>query len=42
MQHSFWVVLATLSVLRSSALNIGENALRGLLGTLVGILIGAG
>jgi uncharacterized membrane protein YccC len=40
-QHSFWVVLATLSVLRSNALNIGQNALRGLGGTLVGFVIGA-
>ncbi len=41
-QHSFWVVLATLSVLRSNALNIGQNAVRGLVGTLVGFVIGAG
>ena len=41
-QHSFWVVLATLSVLRSNALNIGQNAARGLAGTLVGFVIGAG
>jgi len=39
-QHSFWVVLGTLSVLRSSVLNTGQNAVRGLLGTFVGILIG--
>ncbi|SDO19347.1 Uncharacterized membrane protein YccC [Nakamurella panacisegetis] len=41
-QHSFWVVLATLSVLRSNALNTGQNALRGLAGTLVGFVVGAG
>jgi uncharacterized membrane protein YccC len=41
-QHSFWVVLATLSVLRSNALNIGQNVLRGLLGTVVGFVLGAG
>jgi uncharacterized membrane protein YccC len=40
-QHSFWVVLGTLSVLRSNALNTGENVLRGLLGTTVGFIIGA-
>ncbi len=39
-QHSFWVVLGTLSVLRSSALNTGQNALRAVLGTAVGFLIG--
>jgi uncharacterized membrane protein YccC len=41
-QHSFWVVLATLSVLRSNALNTGQNALRGVLGTVAGFVIGAG
>ncbi|MBY8879049.1 FUSC family protein [Actinacidiphila acidipaludis] len=41
-QHSFWVVLGALSVLRSSALNTGQNALRGLGGTLVGSVIGGG
>ncbi len=40
-QHSFWVVLATLSVLRSNALNIGQNAVRGLGGTVVGFVVGA-
>jgi uncharacterized membrane protein YccC len=39
-QHSFWVVLGTLAVLRSSALGTGQNALRGLLGTVVGFVIG--
>ncbi len=39
--HSFWVVLGTLSVLRSSALNTGQNVVRGLLGTVVGFVIGA-
>jgi uncharacterized membrane protein YccC len=28
-QHSFWVVLGTLSVLRSSAFSTGQNVLRG-------------
>ena len=41
-QHSFWVVLGTLSVLRSNALSTGQNVVRGLLGTLVGFVIGAG
>ena len=40
-QHSFWVVLGTLSVLRSNALNTGQNVLRGLLGTVAGFLVGA-
>jgi uncharacterized membrane protein YccC len=40
-QHSFWVVLGTLSVLRSNALNTGQNVLRGLLGTIVGFVVGA-
>ncbi len=40
-QHSFWVVLGTLSVLRSNALNTGQNVLRGLFGTVVGFVIGA-
>jgi uncharacterized membrane protein YccC len=40
-QHAFWVVLGTLSVLRSSALSTGQNVLRGLLGTAVGFVVGA-
>ena len=40
-QHSFWVVLGTLSVLRSNALNTGQNVVRGLLGTVAGFAIGA-
>lgn len=39
-QHSFWVVLGALSVLRSTALNTGQNALRGLLGTAAGFVVG--
>ena len=39
-QNGFWVVLATLSVLRSNALGTGSNALRALAGTAVGILVG--
>ena len=40
-QHSFWVVLATLSVLRSNALSTGQNALRGFAGTVAGFVVGA-
>jgi uncharacterized membrane protein YccC len=40
-QHSFWVVLGALSVLRSNALNTGQNVLRSLLGTTAGFIIGA-
>jgi uncharacterized membrane protein YccC len=40
-QHSFWVVLGTLSVLRSNALNTGQTIVRGLSGTVVGFVIGA-
>jgi uncharacterized membrane protein YccC len=40
-QHSFWVVLGTLSVLRSNALSTGQNVLRGLAGTVVGVALGA-
>ena len=32
-QHSFWAVLGTLSVLRSNALSTGQNVLRGLAGS---------
>jgi uncharacterized membrane protein YccC len=41
-QHSFWVALATISVLRSSALNTGQNIVRAVLGTTVGLVIGGG
>ena len=39
-QHSFWVVLGALSVLRSSALNTGQNLLRALAGTAAGFVVG--
>jgi uncharacterized membrane protein YccC len=39
-QHSFWVLLGTLSVLRSNALNTGQNAVRAVGGTLAGSVIG--
>jgi hypothetical protein len=40
-QHSFWVVLGALSVLRSNALNTGQDAIRALLGTVAGFVVGA-
>jgi uncharacterized membrane protein YccC len=40
-QHAFWVVLGTLSVLRSNALSTGQNVLGGLLGTVAGFVVGA-
>jgi uncharacterized membrane protein YccC len=40
-QHSFWVVLGALSVLRSNALNTGQDAVRAILGTVAGFVIGA-
>jgi uncharacterized membrane protein YccC len=39
--HAFWVVLATLSVLRSNALNTGQTILRALMGTFAGFVVGA-
>jgi len=41
-QHSFWVVLGTLSVLRSNALSTGQTALSGLSGTVAGFIAGGG
>jgi uncharacterized membrane protein YccC len=40
-QHGFWVVLGTLSVLRSNALGTGWSILSALGGTAVGIVVGA-
>jgi uncharacterized membrane protein YccC len=39
-QHGFWVVLGTLSVLRTNASATGSTALRALLGTVIGFAIG--
>ncbi|MGZ6795131.1 MAG: FUSC family protein [Nocardioidaceae bacterium] len=39
-QHSFWIVLGTLSVLRSNALSTGQSVVRGLVGTTIGFAIG--
>ncbi len=41
LQHGFWVVLGTLSVLRSNALGTGWSILSALAGTAVGIVFGA-
>src|SRR5205823_9837562 len=41
LQHGFWVVLGTLSVLRSNALGTGWSILSALVGTAVGIVLGA-
>ncbi len=41
-QHGFWVAFGTLSVLRSSALNTGQNIVRALAGTAAGFLVGGG
>jgi uncharacterized membrane protein YccC len=40
-QHGFWVVLGTLSVLRTSAASTGATAWRALAGTVVGFVVGA-
>ncbi|HTQ80328.1 MAG TPA: FUSC family protein [Thermoanaerobaculia bacterium] len=40
LQHGFWVVLGTLSVLRSNALSTGTTVLWALAGTFAGILVG--
>jgi uncharacterized membrane protein YccC len=42
LQHGFWVVLGTLSVLRTNAASTGSTALRALVGTAAGFFIGAG
>ncbi len=40
-QHGFWVVLGTMSVLRSNALGTGATALRAVSGTAVGFVAGS-
>jgi uncharacterized membrane protein YccC len=40
-QHGFWVVLGTLSVLRSNASSTGSTATRALAGTVLGFAVGA-
>jgi uncharacterized membrane protein YccC len=39
-QHGFWVVLGALSVLRTNAASTGSTALRALVGTAIGFVIG--
>jgi len=41
LQHSFWVVLGTLSVLRSNALGTGSSIVSALAGTAVGLVAGS-
>ncbi|MGW5047475.1 FUSC family protein [Streptomyces griseoluteus] len=40
-QHAFWILLGTLSALRSNAVNTGQNALSAVAGTVVGSFVGA-
>jgi uncharacterized membrane protein YccC len=42
LQHAFWVVLGTISVLRSNALGTGWSIVSALGGTAAGIVVGAG
>jgi uncharacterized membrane protein YccC len=39
-QHSFWVVLGALSVLRSNALTTGQSVARAIAGTIAGFVVG--
>jgi uncharacterized membrane protein YccC len=39
-QHAFWVVLGTLSVLRTNAAATGSTALRAMVGTVIGFAVG--
>jgi uncharacterized membrane protein YccC len=41
LQHGFWVVLGTISVLRSNALGTGWSIVTALAGTAVGLVLGA-
>src|SRR5215470_1425891 len=40
-QHGFWVILGTLSVLRTTAASTGSSAWRALAGTVAGFVVGA-
>ncbi len=40
LEHAFWVVLGTLSVLRTSAAATGSTAMRALAGTIAGFVVG--
>ncbi|MGH2443963.1 MAG: FUSC family protein, partial [Chloroflexota bacterium] len=39
--HAFWVVLGTLSVLRSNAFNTGRSTIEALIGSIAGFAVGA-
>ena len=39
-QHGFWVVFGTLAVLRSNALSTGQNIVRAMAGTAIGLVVG--
>jgi hypothetical protein len=41
-QHGFWLVFGTLAVLRTDAFSTGQDALKGISGTIVGIALGGG
>ena len=41
-EHAFWIAFGTLAVLRTTGSNTGQTAVRALVGTVVGILIGGG
>lgn len=40
-QHAFWIAFGALAVLRSSAANTGESAIRAMFGTAIGIVLGS-
>jgi len=40
LEHAFWVVLGTLSVLRSNALGTGRTAVQALAGSVIGFVLG--
>ena len=40
-QHAFWVAFGALAVLRSSAANTGQSAIRAMIGTAIGIVLGS-
>jgi uncharacterized membrane protein YccC len=41
-EHAFWVVFGTLSVLRSNALSTGQNVMKAMAGTVLGLAVSAG
>ena len=41
LEHSFWIVLGTLAVLRSNAISTGQSTASALIGTLIGFVIGS-